>query len=156
MNISIAFYKARGRRRDRLIRRWTRSPYSHVEILLMDRKTLVGINPPTKNIVKKSFPRKYTLKTDWDLVSISIDREQEKRLLEFMSRTMGHKYDWIGMLLSNLIPFKVKQKNKWYCSEWVLEALLYANILQTRKISPYNHRGISPGELFILLQNIIY
>lgn len=155
MNIDIAFYKANGRRRDRVIRRWTRSPYSHVEILLMDGETLVGINPPTKNIVKKSFPGKYTLERDWDLVSISIDSDQEKRLLEFTSRTMGHKYDWVGMLLSNLVPFKVKQKNRWYCSEWVLEALLYADILQTREISPYNHRGVSPGELFTLLQSKI-
>ena len=156
MNISIAFYKARGRRRDRLIRKWTRSPYSHVEILLTDGKSMIGINPPVKNMVKKSFPTERALGKDWELVNISIEKEEEERLMEFISRTMGNKYDWIGMLLSNLIPFKVKQKNKWYCSEWVLEALVYAQILSTREVSPYSYRGVSPGELFVLLKGMNY
>ena len=94
MNIKIAFYKGQGNWLNKIIRWWTKSPYSHAELIL---------------------PNNYT---------------------------------WIGMLLSQFLPFSIKRRNKWYCSEWIAYALRIANIVDWKTIKIYDRCDLSPGVLF--------
>ena len=45
MKISVAFYKGKGNWKNRVIRWWTKSPYSHAELVLDDKQTWIGISP---------------------------------------------------------------------------------------------------------------
>ena len=156
MNIKVAFYKARGRPRDRFVRWWTNSLYSHVELLLADDKTLIGINPPDKPRVRKSVLGEGVNKRDWDFVTLSATEEQLANLSEFYEITKENRYGWIGMILSNVLPFKIKQIDKWYCSEWVAHALLYANVLDQKAMQNYNRSGITPSDLYKILKYKLY
>jgi hypothetical protein len=126
--IRIAFYKGRGRLRDRFVRRWTKSKYSHVEIVIPDRHWWLGINPPESPRVRKNVSVGYK-ESEWDFIDISVSESELDLLIRFYNLTKNKGYDWIGMVLSHITPFKVKHIDKWYCSEWVLYALQYAGII---------------------------
>ena len=57
--------------------------------------------------------------------------------LDFYDITKGSRYDWFGMLLSQFLPFRVKQENKWYCSEWILYALRISCVIDWKIIKIY-------------------
>ena len=43
--IQVAFYKGRGGWTHKIIRWWTKSPYSHAELIMPDDKTWISISP---------------------------------------------------------------------------------------------------------------
>ena len=45
MKIKVAFYKGRGNWKNKIIRWWTKSKYSHAELILPDEITWVSISP---------------------------------------------------------------------------------------------------------------
>ena len=157
-DITIAFYKGEGLRRDRIVRWWTDSPYSHVE-LIMPNGTMTGITPPDHPVIRTkslggiqkadwNFP-----KTDWDFVDIAVTEKQLDSLRSFIESTRGQGYDWLGMIISHLTPFKVRFPNKWYCSEWVAYALSVSRVLTWGQLKLYDTPRIPPGRLYNLLKN---
>ncbi len=151
-DITIAFYKGEGLRRDRIVRWWTASPYSHVE-LIMPNGTRTGIMPPEDPVVRtKSCVG--IQKTDWDFVDISVTEKQLNLLRRFIESTRGQGYDWLGMIVSHLTPLKVRLPNKWYCSEWVAYALSVSKILTWKQLKLYDTSRMPPGKLYNLLKKI--
>ena len=65
--------------------------------------------------------------------------------------TKDSKYDWVGMLLSQCLPFHIKEKNKWYCSEWILYALRISNIIDWKIIKIFDQADLSPAKLHDIL-----
>ena len=128
MNIKIAFYKGRGRLRDRFIRLWTRSPYSHVELVLPNNEGWIGIYPPDSPRVRRDTSNSNKL-YEWDFVDLTVTKEQVESILDFYDLTRNQSYDWVGMILSHITPFRIKHINKWYCSEWVAYALGLSGII---------------------------
>ena len=53
MEIKLAFYKGKGNWKNKVIRWWTKSPYSHVELILPDGDTWVSISPMLTSTVSK-------------------------------------------------------------------------------------------------------
>lgn len=158
--ITIAFYKGRGLRRDKIIRWWTKSPYSHVE-LIMPNGTMTGITPPDHPVIRTKklggversdwdFP-----KADWDLIDIRVTDCQLSSLRTFIESTRGQGYDWIGMIVSHLTPFKVRTPSKWYCSEWVAYALSVSKILTWKQLKLYDMPKMPPGKLFNVLRKSV-
>ena len=45
MMVKIAFYKGKGNWINKIIRWWTRSNYSHAELVLPNKMTWIGISP---------------------------------------------------------------------------------------------------------------
>ena len=111
----IAFYKCKGRFLDLLIRWWTKSKYSHCEIVI-------------DNYWYSSSPRDGGVRvkvievdnTNWDFVDVAIDIN--KLNMVYLSN-MNKGYDWIGILFSHILPFNINSKNRMYCSEFCAEVL---------------------------------
>lgn len=149
-DITVAFYKGEGESRDRIVRWWTGSPYSHVE-LIMPNGTMAGIRPPNDPYIRRRSLVGIR-EEEWEFIDLSVTEGQLKTIWQFIESIVGYGYDWLGMIASHLTPFKVKLPNKWYCSEWVLYALLAANIL---KAKPYNIPRIPPGKLYQMIRKIV-
>lgn len=111
----LAFYRARGTTFDRLIRWRTRSPYSHVEIVLgqhwyaaSNRDGVVRVNRNTHN------------PESWDLVPVDVS---ETAVVRWWAKTIGDKYDWLGIVgLAIGVP-RLHAANRWSCGEWAAGAL---------------------------------
>jgi hypothetical protein len=114
--MKVAFYKGKGDWTDKLIRWFTSSKYSHVEIVHNDG-TWYTSSARDGGVVK----RRIRLNPDhWDIVEIDIS---ESRLLALYDKTKGEKYDYLGILLSQIIPMHIQDKHKWFCSEWCSKVL---------------------------------
>ena len=153
MYIKIAFYKGKGNFLNSIVRWWTGSIYSHAELVLPDGITWLGISPFLKS--KVDARKKLLLNPgDWDFIRIQITEEQLQIILEFLEDTKGQGYDWIGMLLSQFLPCKIKHKKRWYCSEWIAYALRIACVLDWRTIRIYDRKDLSPVVLYELVTSI--
>lgn len=153
MKIKIAFYKGKGNFINGIVRWWTKSIYSHAEIVLPDGITWIGISPFLKSKVasRKKIIIDYS---EWDFVDINVNQEQLDIIMEFFEDTEGHGYDWIGMLLSQFLPCKIKHKKRWYCSEWIAYALRIACVIDWRIIKIYDRKDLSPAILYNLVVDI--
>jgi hypothetical protein len=88
---------------------------------------------------------------EWDYLDFCITPEELNALKDFISETTGDGYDWTGMLLSQVIPFIVKGKGKWYCSSWVFSALSYSGVIKNRTTKIKEMPDLSPGRLYEIL-----
>jgi hypothetical protein len=149
--VSIAFFKGDPKVfHHRFIRWWTGSIYSHAELLL-DDETWVSISPFLYSKVGARIKTHYD-KSDWDFIRFSISDVQLRALKDFVSETTGDGYDWIGMLLSQIGPFIIRSRNKWYCSSWIAHGLSHSGIMRWRKVGIYEIPDLHPGKLFSILQ----
>ena len=133
------------------VRWWTNSIYSHAELVLPDDITWIGISPFLKS---KVASRKKLLVPygEWDFVEIEVTREQLDIVMEFFEYTEGQGYDWVGMLLSQFLPCKIKHKKRWYCSEWIAYALRISCVFDWRIIKIYDRKDLSPAVLYRLVK----
>jgi hypothetical protein len=146
-DITVAFYRGEGLARDRFVRWWTGSEYSHVE-LIMPNGMMAGITPENPKVRWKSLEIN---ERDWDFIEISVTESQLSLLRRFIESTKGQGYDWVGMIMSHLTPLKVRLPNKWYCSEWVAYALSVSKILTWKQLKLYDTPRMPPGRLYNLL-----
>ena len=59
MEIKVAFFKGDGDWHNHIVRWWTKSPYSHAELVLPDGKTWISIRPfLTSKVAKRTKKRK--------------------------------------------------------------------------------------------------
>ena len=153
MKICIAFYKGQGNILNKIVRKWTSSIYSHAELILNDGKTWISITPFLKSKIYSKKSPEYE-KDEWDFVEIDVTLEQHQTIEEFYELTEGCTYDWIGMLLSQFLPFHIKRKGKWYCSEWIAYALRISEVIDWKIIQIYDKSDLSPAVLFRMTQDI--
>jgi hypothetical protein len=157
--VKVAFYKSKGDWKNRIIRWWTKSPYSHVELILPDESTWVSISPMLTSTVSKRNIDTVNSLDDWDFLSFELSwrkpvREyQLKQLYNFIEETEGARYDWLGMILSQMCPYLIKHRDKWYCSEWIAHALVKARLVDWGKLQIYSTPNLSPGKLYNLLED---
>ena len=124
--VQLAFYKADGSIYDKAIRVWTRSKYSHTE-LVVDEKCYSSSG-------RDDGVREKEIDLDsekWDVVDLhnieSID------VWNFFYKTRECRYDYLGIFLSQFLPLKLHNKQKWFCSEWCAEAM---GIKDAHELSP--------------------
>ncbi len=153
MKIKIAFYKGNGNCINGIVRWWTHSIYSHAELILPDGNTWIGISPFLKSKVA-SRTKLLTDYSEWDFITIEVTQAQADIIMEFYDDTKGHGYDWIGMLLSQFLPCKIKHKRRWYCSEWIAYALRISSVIDWRTIRIYDRKDLSPAVLYDLVMDI--
>lgn len=159
MEIKVAFYKGEGNWKNKVIRWWTKSPYSHAELILPDGTTWVSISPMlTSTVSKRSIDTVKDL-NEWDFLRFELSwREpvqdyQLRQLYNFIDETEGTKYDWLGMVVSQMCPYLIKHRDKWYCSEWIAHALVKARVVKWEKLQIYRTPNLSPGKLYELLKD---
>ena len=121
--------------------------------MLPDGITWIGISPFLKSKVarRKKLIIDYS---EWDFIDIEVNQQQIGIIMEFFEETEGHGYDWIGMLLSQFLPCKIKHKKRWYCSEWIAYALRIACVIDWRIIKIYDRKDLSPAILYNLVVDI--
>jgi len=153
VKIKIAFYKGNGNCINGIVRWWTNSIYSHAELILPDGNTWIGISPFLKSKVA-SRTKLLTDYSEWDFITIEVTQAQADIIMEFYDDTKGHGYDWIGMLLSQFLPCKIKHKRRWYCSEWIAYALRISSVIDWRTIRIYDRKDLSPAVLYDLVMDI--
>lgn len=131
---------------DRLIKLWTWSSYSHCEYVFSDNITIgTDLNFPLN--VKNKGILQYTSK--WEIIEVRMTPEQEKIVRDFVNLQVGKGYDWKGIWLSQFLPLKKENPDKWFCSELCAAGLQKAGLLDC--INPCR---ISPGKLYKLLKSL--
>jgi hypothetical protein len=159
VEIKVAFYRGKGNWKNKIIRWWTKSPYSHAELILPDGITWVSISPFLTSTVSARSAYQVKNLDDWDFLTFDLSwREpvrnyQVEQLHNFIGETNGAKYDWVGMILSQMFPYLIKHRDKWYCSEWIAHALVKARVVKWEKLQIYRTPNLSPGKLYELLKN---
>ena len=139
MKVQIAFYIAeKGTIADKLIAWWTDSKYSHVELVVGDM--WYSTSPREGEVRKRDMPYH---KDHWDIFDIEIDKMY---LDEFFALTVGKKYDWKALILTQILPLDRQDRNKYFCSEWVANVLRLHNAY---KYSPQDlyHRLFITGDI---------
>jgi len=155
--IKIAFYKGKPGFLHKVIRWWTKSSYSHAELIMPDDKTWVSISPFLTSRVASRQKDTIDNPDDWDYLTFDLNwrkpvREYQLRQLDkFIAETGGCKYDWVGMLMSQFCPYLIKRRDKWYCSEWIAHALVNSRIVMWDDIRIYDTPDLSPGKLYDVL-----
>ena len=158
--ITIAFCKIRYSFVDKIISWWTGSIYTHVE-LVMPGGDWLSLRHGTGWLKRKyslkiiAIPRDGINHEKWDTIELNVSDEQLSELWSFYKRTQGSKYDWIGMIASHLFGVKIKREKMWYCSEWVMKALIVSGVLCWRSTLDYESLSVSPGQLYNILQRKI-
>lgn len=152
--IKVAFFKGSiSSRLHTFVRWWTKSTYSHAEIVLDKGHTWVSISPFLYSKVEKRTDVR-ECSEDWDFLEIPVSDTQLSALEDFIEETVGDGYDWFGMISSQLLPLIIKGKRKWYCSQWIAHALAHAGIFKWSKVGIYDTPDLHPGRLYDILQII--
>ena len=125
MKAKLALYKAKGNWVDLLIRVFTNSKYSHVEIV--HNKDWYSSSPRDGGVRIKQIVNDGN---SWDFIEVDINKE---RLYQKYREYKGKGYDFKGILLSNVLPIGWHSKDKAICSEFVADVLGYS---EPEKYSP--------------------
>ena len=115
--MKVAFYKAEyGTWFDKLIAFWTRSKYSHVELITDTGNAFSASDRAGKvRFANINFDSGH-----WDLMNVSQDPKQvSKRMAEIL----GKPYDFKGVFFWFVIPHSYEAKDKYWCSEAVAYVL---------------------------------
>ncbi|ALZ84712.1 hypothetical protein APT59_11090 [Pseudomonas oryzihabitans] len=125
--IRLALYRAPGDTYDRLIRAWTRSPYSHCELVMPDGR-FVTSSPRDGGVRAKVIAQDPAV---WDFLPLPwIQAAHVEQLLE---QEAGAGYDWLGILGSQILPAGIQSRSRWFCSEFCAHAL---DVKQPHRYSP--------------------
>jgi hypothetical protein len=138
--MKIAFYKGSGTIFDKLIRLWTWSKYSHVE-LVADNIWYTS-SPRDDGVVKREIDYD---PDHWDMFELNIHKNKE--IIDFIDAEMGKRYDWLGIFLSQIIKLNIHNPNRWFCSEIVHKAIQAGGFRSDLGKS----NGYSPGKLYCML-----
>lgn len=131
--MQIAFYKGKGGFFNKLIRWWTKHEYTHTELIID------GIWYTSSHTDGGVVERQRSgLSGNWDIYEVTGDK---KFALHVYDEVKGAKYDWLGIILSQVFPLKIHNKQRWFCSE------LNGKMLDVK--DPHQH---SPAEIFKLLK----
>jgi hypothetical protein len=129
--IQLALYKAPGDLYDKAIRVWTRSPYSHCELVLPDGR-FASSSPRDGGVRAKLIEPDSQA---WDFVPLPWVREEVVE--ELLQTEQGAGYDWVGILGSQILPVGIQSPSRWFCSEFC------AHVIGLEQPQRY-----SPGSLF--------
>lgn len=112
MTVRLALYKASGDVMDRAVRAWTRSPYSHCELVLEDGRFVSS--SPRDGGVRAKYIEPAT--DTWDFMAVPWVEQGDVEAA--LKRESGAGYDWVGIVGSQLLPVGVHSRKRWFCSEF--------------------------------------
>ena len=137
-DIKIAFRKNDNRLFSKIIKLWTKGPYSHVAIVIEGKEYSASFKKGGVYSVHHTEDH-----NKWDYITI---KANVLNILNFYAKTRYDRYDLLG-LLGFLIPFK-DRSSEWFCSEWVANALKISGckLLWTKEPSKIN-----PNKLYQIL-----
>lgn len=113
----VAFHKGGNLIGDKLIKWWDDGPYSHCEVVFSD-----GLWASASFMDGQKVRGKFIQPSagNWDFIDLPDRYEQRARA--FFALTEGMDYDLLGMARFVIAPLH-GFGNKYWCSEWVANAL---------------------------------
>ena len=114
--VKIAFYRGQGMIGNALIRFWTRSPYSHCELIVGDKwmsSSLMDGGVRAKTIIKDP--------AHWDVIDIPWASEED--VVHYFIQTKGNSYSWLDLIRAQVFNRTSNQNGADFCSEWCAAAL---------------------------------
>lgn len=162
--VSIVFYKGRGTLAEKLIRLWTKSPYSHCEFRRSDG--LCHSNDRYRLVSR--LERLEIDSGDWEVCELELPSEIIDRVERRQLRKNGTQYDWIGIVFSQVFRLGLHDKKRWFCSKSNADDLIYAYRLMERLndqryepfleqlygLSTASAQNFSPHALYTLIAGI--
>ncbi len=159
MAYKIAFYKSmKGKFLHRLFRWaiaiWTCGKYSHCEFI--DTKDTadttqwqwIGSTGREHGCVAV---RNIEAEVDkWDVFDLPADIDF-KPAMDWGLSKLGYKYDWVGIFLSQILPWSIDNPNMYFCSEFTAEQLKKTELMANDKRISENY---SPNSLYRKLKKI--
>ena len=114
--VQLALYKGKGLIGNALIRWWTRSPYSHCE-LVVD-----GVAYSSSLMDKGVRSKVIDFKPEhWDMVELPESVRQQA--LDYFAATRGQRYSWLDLIRSQIFNRNANEDGAAFCSEWCASAL---------------------------------
>lgn len=152
VRVMVAFKKAKPDDRFvvKLIKWWTESDLIHSEIIIGN--TWVSANDVHGVTLNDLRP----LNNKWLYVNlgyITLLPYQYEAIKNFVIDQKGKKYDIMGIIFSQFIPFKIQHDNKWFCSELCVKLL---QMLLIRDLNNFTPARYSPADLYLKLMDLDY
>ncbi|WP_177408658.1 hypothetical protein [Pseudomonas sp. M30-35] len=118
--IYLALYKSKGTLFNRLIRLWTRSAYSHCELVMPDGRWLSASAMDGGVRAKRiDFNPDH-----WHM--IPLPWAHSELIEEVFKNHQGKGYDWLGIMASQILPMAIDDPKRMFCSEFCARALGFA------------------------------
>lgn len=114
--VYLALYKGKGVIGNAAIRAWTRSEYSHCELVV--NGTAYSSSLMDGGVRAKDI---YLREDNWDLVELP--DSVGKRIQDYFEKTKGTKYGWFDLITNQVFNRSVDSGGSSFCSEWVAAAL---------------------------------
>lgn len=112
----LALYKGKGNFANAVIRQWTRSEYSHCELVVAGQSYSSSMQDGGVRAKKIDFGN-----GNWDL--IEIPWASNYRILDHFEATKWQTYGWWDLLNSQFLNRAYDAKRSAFCSEWCAAAL---------------------------------
>jgi len=177
--IKLAFFKADtryGTLVSKIISKWTKSPYSHVE-LIIDKDIVLNYKPEIKDLLDTTYAIAYggnliesnfnyiqfTSSSNYNGVRMTYHKVNDSKydylelnidhiewVIDFFYEIRFSRYDNIG-ILGFVLPFK-DRTDRWFCSESCSNALKITGFKPMWLLEP---SSISPGKLYTMVKRHI-
>lgn len=124
------------------ISKFTKSRYYHTEIIIDN--LWVSSDTPMGVTVQEL---KELTHVHWDYFDFGTIRILEKDLetiMDFIYAQKGRKYDYLGIIFSQVLPLTLHSKDKLFCSEFVTKVLQLFLISKVLDLQP---NTVSPAKL---------
>jgi len=149
INVKILFYKDDGESTiDKLvygvIKRWTHGQYYHVEMVVDG--VVIKSDRDGVSVGDADDPG------SWDVVNLELDVNEHQLdvLHEWLQRVDGCRYDYMGIMFSQVIKSRYDDPDKWFCSELVVKALQILCYEPSIYLTP---NTVSPNGLYNALKD---
>lgn len=127
---------------EKAIGKITKSKYCHCEIVIND--IWISSNVKEGVTIKEHFLYNSNEWDFYDFPIIEIMERDYKIIFDFIRKQDDKRYDYLGIILSQLIPISIHNRNKYFCSEISTKILQLFLIEEVMDMIPNN---TSPGDL---------
>ena len=140
MKIKLAFFKDRDNLLDDIIKLWTKSKYSHIEIIIKDK--WISSSPIDGGVhileLHELDHNKY------NYIEVDVDGRKFKKVQKYIESQKDAKYDKWGIFFGVLFNSGLEDKNKLFCSEMITKILQIFEVEEVSGLAPHK---ITPGDL---------
>lgn len=145
MKVTLAFQKAdygklKPNKYEQLIKWWTKSDYYHVELIIDD----MWISSLDYRGFRMSKLRPLNDLYDYHSMDVTVTDIQYSNLIDWLNSQVDKKYDWYGLVMSQVLKIGLDHTDKWICSEVVTKILQLMLVKEVYDLVPIM---TSPGDL---------
>ena len=131
--MQLAMYKGKGKIGNKPVRLWTRSQYSHCELVIGDMWY-------SSSLMDKGVRRKQVILNPEHWLLVPLPDNLEAGALAYFERTKDESYSWLDLVRSQMLNLAADEPGAAFCSDWCAAALGLPN---STSYSPKTLLGIT-------------